>query len=343
MPLPDDLMYGHILHTVSETPWAILPEKLALITELLSLRATGHRFTAAEIDERIGPRAAGPGQSQRGTIAVLPLFGVVSQRMNMMSDMSGGTSTERFAQAFRQVMADPSVSAVVLQVDSPGGSVFGIDELAGEIFRARGGKPIVAQVDSMAASAAFWIASAADEIAMTPGGQVGSIGVYTVHQDISAAAEAEGVKTTFISAGKYKTEGNPFEPLTDEARAAMQGQVDDYYNAFTKAVAKGRGVSVDSVRNGYGQGRVVGAGPALSMGMVDRIATMDQTLARLSSPQGRARTGQRSEEDYLPPVALAAEPLEEESLAGEEPAIEPETETPLDQDEPERLALALAI
>jgi ClpP class serine protease len=100
---------------------------------------------------------------------------------------------------------------------------------------------------------------------------------------------SEGVKTTLISAGKYKTEGNPYEPLSDEARAAMQAMVDDYYGMFTRAVAKGRGVSVDAVRNGFGEGRMVSASQAVKNGMADRVATLDQVLAS----HGVSRSGNR--------------------------------------------------
>ena len=92
-------------------------------------------------------------------------------------------------------------------------------------------------------------------------------------------AEKAGVKVTMISAGKFKTEGNEFEPLSDEARAAIQKRVDGYYSSFTGAVAKGRGVTPSAVRGGFGEGRVVGANEAVSLGMADRIGTLESTLA----------------------------------------------------------------
>jgi ClpP class serine protease len=97
-------------------------------------------------------------------------------------------------------VADDNVRAIVLNIDSPGGSIFGTEELFNKIMAARGSKPITAVVNSVAASAAFWIASAADEIVITPGGMIGSVGVYMVHTDLSAAIAEDGVKETFISA-----------------------------------------------------------------------------------------------------------------------------------------------
>ncbi|MCC7371633.1 MAG: S49 family peptidase, partial [Chloroflexi bacterium] len=145
------------------------------------------------------------------------------------------------------------------------------------------------------ASAAYWIASSADEIVVTPSGEVGSIGVFTAHEDISAALEAEGVTVTLISAGKYKTEGNPFEPLSEEARGAIQARVDDYYSMFVRAVARGRGVKPADVRGGFGQGRVVGADEAVRLGMADRVGTMAQTVERLAGRRGGA--GSRAEDE----------------------------------------------
>jgi hypothetical protein len=113
-------------------------------------------------------------------------------------------------------------------------------------------------------------------VAVIPSGQVGSIGVFSMHVDTTAAEEAEGVKVTIVKAGKYKAEN--MEPLTDAAREAMQQQVDTYYDTFVADVAKGRGVAPKVVRETYGEGRVVLAKDALAAGMVDRIATLEEVL-----------------------------------------------------------------
>jgi signal peptide peptidase SppA len=218
---------------------------------------------------------------------VLPLFGVLSQRMDMLSEMSGGTSTERFAREFDQLMADESIGAIVLQIDSPGGNVAGTPEVARKIYEARGkGKAIIAQADSLMASAAYYIGAAADEIVATPSSEVGSIGVYAVHLDASGYNEQEGFKYTLIKAGKYKAEGNPYGPLSGEALAAAQDKVDQYYGMFVRDVAKFRGVSVDDVRNGYGQGRALLAKQALDAGMIEKVATLEETLTRLGGKKG---------------------------------------------------------
>ena len=135
--------------------------------------------------------------------------------------------------------------------------------------------------DSMSASAAYWLLSQCGEAYVTPGGMVGSIGVYTAHENVAKALESEGIEITLISAGKYKVEGNPFQPLGDEARAETQAQIDTYYRMFTSAVAKGRGVPVDQVRSGMGEGRMLLAEAAQKAGMVDGVATFGEVVARM--------------------------------------------------------------
>ena len=200
-----------------------------------------------------------------------------------------GTSTERFAQRFREALANPEVGSILIDVQSPGGTVDGVQELADEIRAARGDKPIIAIANAYAASAAYWIASAADEMVVTPSGEVESIGVFAAHQEFSKMDEMLGCKTTLIAAGKFKVEGNPFEPLSEEARDAIQARVDDYYSMLVSDVAKARGVKVSDVRGGFGQGRMVGARDAVAQGMADRIDTFDNTLTRLLSGRSRPR------------------------------------------------------
>ena len=309
-----------ILRAVCATPWAILPEKLDAICEFLTLRAAGTRFTAEEIQARIGEGRRGA-PAQPGGVAVLPLYGVIAHRINMVEDVSGpgGTSTEKFGQQLDAALADPSITAIVLDIDSPGGSVEGVEELAAKILGARGQKPITAVANSLAASAAYWIGSAADELVVTPSGMLGSIGVFTVHTDISEAAAADGLKFTLISAGRYKVEGNMYEPLTEEARAATQDLVDEYYGAFVRGVAKGRGVSTADVRGGFGQGRVVPARQAVGLGMADRVATLEQVLAKLG---GRSSARLQSSA-HASPVLITPAPAGEAAAPYVVPTLEP--------------------
>jgi signal peptide peptidase SppA len=214
------------------------------------------------------------------------MYGLISQRMGLMSYMSGGTSIDEMRATLREALDDSDVRAIVFDIDSPGGSVDGITEFATELRAARAGdKPIIGQVNTLAASAAYWLATQMSEVVITPSGEVGSIGVFAVHEDYSKADEMMGVKTTLVSAGKFKVEGNEFEPLTDEARAAIQEQVDTFYQSFVADVAKGRGITTTVVADGYGEGRTMLAKKALAAGMVDRIDTIEATVRRFQ-PRG---------------------------------------------------------
>lgn len=280
----DPSLYPHVVRAVLERPWAILPSTLATIVDIVRMRADGGRLTPADIQARLeaarseqGPRNG----RQRGNVAVIPVYGVLSPRANLMSQTSGGTSVESLRSMFREALADNDVDAIVLDVDSPGGQVDGIPELAAEIRSARGQKPILANANTMAASAAYWLASQADEVSITPSGVVGSIGVVAAHVDQSEADRMEGIKTTFVYQGKRKVEGNAHEPLGEEARAAIQTDVDAFYSMFVRDVARGRRTASDNVRSdAWGAGATVMAEPALASGMVDRIETLEETVRR---------------------------------------------------------------
>lgn len=270
-------------------PWALMPERLNALAGVVMRWSAGVSAKAQTMDRiqadrmiRESRRQSATAQSSGG-IAVLPLYGVVTQRGNMVDDVSGpgSTSIQQFSSALRQLLADDTVGQILIDIDSPGGSVYGVAELADEIQSARSQKPIVAVANSLAASAAYWIGCSASEFYVTPGGEVGSIGVWQAHQDYSQALEESGVKTTLISAGKFKVEGNPYSPLDADAQSFMQSRVDEYYAVFTKAVARGRGVSIAQVREGMGQGRVLGAEAALAQNMVDGVATFDDVLRKM--------------------------------------------------------------
>lgn len=260
-------MYSQIISGVTNTAWAILPSKMDEIMCLLHNKVVG-------IDGEYKSAVKRTTQIKSKT-AVLPLQGVISQKMNLMTHYSGGTSAELFGAWFDDAMADPSVSRIILDVDSPGGSVYGISELARKIYNARGKKPIVAVANSLMASAAYWIASAADEIHVTPGGEVGSVGVIAVHVDRSVANKKEGFEVSYITAGKYKAEGNADEPLTKEAKDYMQSRVDDYYRMFVKDVARNRGITTEKVISQFGQGRVFGADQSIAAGMTDKKSSFE--------------------------------------------------------------------
>lgn len=283
------MKYDRIVSYITEWPWAITEGKLEAIKDLIALRVNGFTLTPQEIEARIGEKRNGSGSTIAGdgAVAVVPVFGMLAHRMNLFTDFSGGTSTERLAEDIRELTEDESIETIVLDIDSEGGIIEGIPELWSVIFQARQKKRIIASANALAASAAYWLATAAHEIVVTPSGSVGSIGVLNIHMEESKAIEDSGVTVTVTKAGKYKGEGNPFEPLTDDAKGYIQNRVDEAYSMFVRDVAKGRGVSVGEVRKGFGEGRLVSAKDAVEAKMADKIGTLHQTLARLTRRKGR--------------------------------------------------------
>lgn len=294
------MKYPHVLRAIYGRPWAIVPSMLDLICEIADFRAGGGLLSDEEIRTRIAAASNGPrsgaktARASRGaSVAVIPIYGVISQRAGLMANSSGGTSVEGLTRAFRESIDDGDIGSIVFDVDSPGGSVDGIEELASEIRAARGTKPIAAVANTLAASAAYWIASAADELVVTPSGQVGSIGVIAAHVDDTLAREAAGIKRTVIATPPGKADGFDGDVLSAEGALEIQSAVDGFYSMFVSAVSKGRGVGVETVRQDYGSGRVLLAKPALAAGMVDRIDTLDATIARAA----RGKIGSSAVED----------------------------------------------
>lgn len=277
---------------VESQSWAIDKSRGLALLDTLAFHAQGGAFTQeylAAVRAEREARTARSGDGRQitksgGMIAVLPLYGPIAQRMDLMMDLCGGTSAERFADEFDAAMADPNVSAIVIDCDSPGGSVAGTPELAARIFAARGkGKKLIAVSNSCMASAAYWICSACDEIVASPSADTGSIGVFTVHVDESGMNEMLGLKYTLIKAGEHKAEGNPWEPLEADAESFIQGQIDEMYGAFVGAVAKHRGLKASDVNANFGQGRCFTAKQAKAVGMIDRIDTLENVLKKLGA------------------------------------------------------------
>jgi signal peptide peptidase SppA len=276
---------------VESRAWAIHKEKGLALLEVLEVHAQGGGFTAEEIRTRVaaagtygGRGNAKPITKTGGTIAVLPLYGVIAQRMDMMMEFCGGTSAERFADEFDAAMADPNVVAIVIDVDSPGGTVQGTPELAKRIFDARGkGKQLIAVSNGCMASAAYWIGSACDEVVASPSAETGSIGVYTVHVDTSGYNEQLGLKYTLIKGRRPQGRGNPWEPLSETPSRSSRARSTRWAPTFVAAVAKHRGKKASEVNANFGQGRCFTAKQALAAGMIDRIATLEETLGKLGA------------------------------------------------------------
>lgn len=263
-------------------PWAIFPPRLRGIPEL----ARQLHFHSADYSQMLGRTSVAQlgrwDLTRNGLIAVLPFYGMVMQRASARGAEFGVLGLQQFAHAFRAALADDSVGGILIDIDSPGGSVNGVAEFAEQVYQGRLRKPIMAIANSLAASAAYWIGSAANEFYITPGGEVGSIGVQCIHEDWSKALDKAGVRTTLISAGRYKTEQSAAAPLGHAAKQHIQSRVDAHYRAFTRDVAKHRGVDIDAVLHGMVQGRLLDVERARRENMVDGVATFNEVRDILS-------------------------------------------------------------
>lgn len=270
--------YSHILTKITSTPWMITPDALATILDIFDAHLSGSLN-----EDQIRARLAAAGQrptanmhSRQGKIGVIPIHGPIFPKANMMTEMSGATSMSQFQEQFRSFMADDSIGAVLLDVDSPGGMSDMIAEMSEEIRTGRDTKPVYSIANTSANSAAYSLASQATRMYATPSAQVGSVGTYMVHTDQSRRKEAQGVTETVIKAGRFKAV--PLEPLTAEGHSYLQGFVNEINDQFIANVAQGRKVDEDYVRQNFGEGGIVSARKALESKMIDGIATFDSVV-----------------------------------------------------------------
>lgn len=299
--------YAHVLAVVFSHPWAIEAETLSTVADILARRIAGQDPVRADIEAALVKRDRLPQPVSGGGVGIIPVHGVIMPRGDMLAESSGAVSLDALSGQLRDALANTAVKSILLDVDSPGGNVAGLTEFTHEVMRARTKKPVIAHARYTMASAAYGLASAATEIVASPSSSIGSIGVMNIHDDMSAALEKLGIKRTYITAGKYKAAGNETEPLTAEHEALLKARVDEAYGMLVADISRGRGVPISAIRAGYGEGRTVSAQEALSLGMVDRIATLEDTLARLmvSPPQAGARAATQLDA----PLDTAQEPV----------------------------------
>lgn len=268
--------------------WLMEPAAMRQFQALAKIELTPE--AAANIRESRKP-------TRRERIAVLPVHGPIEARASLFGELLGMTSAEAIGYAFDELMADDSVSGIVLDVASPGGMVYGTPELANHIYDSRGTKPIIAVANPVAASGAYWIAAAADRLIASPTADVGSVGVIFHHINDMEAEAQDGIKRTIVrsSGSPYKQDVSSGEPLTEAAHEYLQARADAIYDQFVGDLAKFRGVSVAAVREHFGKGRLVDAKSAMQAGMVDRLDTYQNTVMKMVA--GRIKLGGARTED----------------------------------------------
>lgn len=292
----------------------------ASVSTYLNARMRGHSETelAANFNKPKGDASRYLRVSE-GT-AVLPVMGGLTHRSIGLEALctDGLSSYAQITKAFDEAMADDSVERIVMHVDSGGGQATGCFDLAHHIISNRGSKPITAYVDGMACSAAYALACAADEVIASPHSDVGSIGVIMIHEDYSKLLSKEGIEVTVIKAGANKGMGNPYTPLSKEAKETMQASIDNTYDSFTSLVGKARGVKMSQQDAKKTEASVYNAQEALDIGLIDKIMTPSEFVAYITPSNTSASVVQRPLSAQAEENTSETEMTEQERLEMEE-------------------------
>lgn len=278
------------------TAWAITPEKLQEILRVVEAKQLGE---LKDMEAKLSLSDAGQAENRyvvNNGVAVIKIYGILAKRMNIVSALSGGTSYEMAGKDFKKAIADPAVKTILLNVDSPGGNISGLLPLANLIYESRGKKRIISFANSLAASAAYYLSSAAHEIIVSDkSAQLGSLGVIGLHMDRSEEYKQKGLKPTVLKAGKFKAVGNEYNPLSKDDKKSLQGQLDYLYGIMIQDIARNRGVTTDIADEKMGQGRLFIGQQAVDVRLADRIENWDNLLARLKGRSNNKLASTRAE------------------------------------------------
>jgi ClpP class serine protease len=246
-------------------PWAIEPNALDSVLSIAQRANESPEAVAAKLGR---PLDNARRVRERDATAIIPITGPIFRRANLFTEISGATSVEVLATDIRAAADDPAIARIVLEIDSPGGQATGISELAAQIRAVA--KPVIAYVDGMAASAAYWLASAADEIVADKTALLGSIGVVASYKP-----EKDGpIKIiSAVSPLKHAT------PDTDDGRAELQRIIDELAAVFVADVALYRAVTADRVIADFGRGSVLLGTAAVHAASADRLGGFESLFA----------------------------------------------------------------
>ncbi len=314
---------------VLNSPWAIPAAKYAEIRDIYLRHVQREKIDLKAIEAELGRPLGNEKKNYEvlNGVAILPIEGVIAKGMSLLTQISGGTSNSLLARDFKIALEDPKVRAILFLVDSPGGTVTGTQELMNLIYESRGTKPVAAITDGTMASAAYWIASAADEIYITGDTtSVGSIGIVASHTDISREQEQMGIKTTEITGGKYKRIASEYAPLSDEGRAYIQAMVDDLYTVFINDMARNRGFAAAKLTDldSWAEGRIFIGKNAIEAGLVDGVSTIDaliQSLADGATAQDRLANQSSAKTGGAPVEAEQEGFMTADELKAKDPAL----------------------
>lgn len=275
-----------VTKALSCSAWAMLPSAFKQLCQIVGRHASGQPIPEAALEAVNRAKAAAAAEPQPeddapfvrvGSTAVIPIRGTLIRRADAFDRVSGATDPEDLRATFRAALADAQVARIVLDIDSPGGSVDGINEFAEEIRAGREQKPVIAVANSMAASAAFWLGAQASEFYVSSGGMVGSIGVIRMDMDPRKAWEAMGVDLETVTSAELKNARTLNQDKTVAQVLASTQDLQQWHSLFVDAVAAGRGIDREKAE-GLADGRVAVGRAAVTEGFVDGVRSLEQIL-----------------------------------------------------------------
>lgn len=273
----------HLAQRLFNTPLALHPRKaevvMAALTDRFGLTRIQSMSDWDDEDDSFSRQARDTGYDVVEGVAVIPIQGTLVQKLGTLRPYSGMTGYDGIRACFLQALNDSDVKAICLDIDSPGGEVAGCFDLADVIYASRGSKPIWAILSESAYSAAYALASAADKIIVPRTGGVGSVGVIVMHVDWSQKIKSDGLQVTIITYGDRKAESNPYEPLSDTARKAIQSDIDEMGRLFVSTVSRNRGIAERTVRDTEAA-CFLGA-DGVQLGLADQVSSPDAAFRDL--------------------------------------------------------------
>jgi signal peptide peptidase SppA len=267
------MRYPRILSAIRSARWAVAPATLQAITDTLGAHLRGQLHATLESAKPVVAPQFGPG--------VIAVHGIIGKHLSGLEVECGGCDVDIIGEALAAAVADPSITSVLLDFDSPGGTVTGVPELAAKIREAAGKKPVYAYTSGQCCSAAYWLAAAARKVYCAPSSDLGSIGVYIALLDDSEWWQKQGYKLELIKAGEYKAMGISGQPLADAERALLQADVDQIYELFTSDIRLTRPLT-DEVM----QGQTFLGINAVKAGLADALYADREEVLRLMATVG---------------------------------------------------------
>ena len=301
-----------IWNRITGDPWAITETALHTILEIAARENESPQAVAAKLGRNLQNSHSA---TEREGVAIIPVTGPLFRYANLFTMISGASSYELLARDFTLAVENPNIKAILLDIDSPGGEVNGVSELSNMIYEARGKKPIIAYASGDAASGAYWIASAADEIVVSETSALGSIGVVGVYRNKSAKESSSEIEIV-----SSQSPNKRLDPASDAGRARIQARIDSMADVFISTIARNRGVDAKTVQDNFGGGDVMIGAMAVSVGLADRVGSLERLIAELSKAELKpalsgffnAVTQPQHEKKKMPDETLNLETLKSE-------------------------------